>query len=37
MSEIDERVARLESGTEKAQLGKTMGDIIKQEKKLFGK
>jgi len=36
MSEIDERVARLERGTENAQLGKTMGEIIKNEKKLFG-
>ncbi len=37
MSEIDERVARLERGTENAQLGKTMGEIIKNEKKLFRK
>jgi hypothetical protein len=37
MNEIDERVARLERGTENAQLGKTMGEIIKHEKKLFGR
>ena len=37
MSEIDERVSRLERGTENAQLGKTMGEIIKHEKKLFQK
>ena len=35
MSEIEERVARLESGTENAQLGKTLGEIINHEKKLF--
>jgi len=35
MSEIDERVARLERGTENAHLGKTMGEIIRHEKKLF--
>ncbi len=35
MSEIDERVARLERGTENAQLGKTMSEIIRHEKKLF--
>jgi len=37
MTEIDERVARLERGSENAQLGKTMGEIIKNEKKLFGR
>ena len=35
MSEIEERVARLERGTENAQLGKTLGEIINHEKKLF--
>jgi hypothetical protein len=35
MAEIEERVARLERGTENAQLGKTLGDIVKNEKKLF--
>jgi len=35
MGEIEERVARLERGTENAQLGKTLGDIVKNEKKLF--
>ncbi|MEA3457397.1 MAG: hypothetical protein U9R21_01820 [Candidatus Thermoplasmatota archaeon] len=35
MSEIEERVARLERGTENARLGKTLGEIIKHEKKLF--
>lgn len=35
MSEIEERVARLERGTENAQLGKTINEIIKNEKKLF--
>jgi hypothetical protein len=37
MSEIEERVARLERGTENAQLGKTMGEVMKNEKKLFRK
>ena len=35
MSEIEERVARLERGTENAQLGNTINEIIKNEKKLF--
>ena len=35
MNEIEERVARLERGTENAQLGKTLGEIIDHEKKLF--
>lgn len=35
MSEIEERVARLERGTENAQLGKTLGEINENEKKLF--
>jgi len=35
MSEIEERVARLERGTENAQLGKTINEIIKNEKNLF--
>ncbi len=35
MGEIEERVARLERGTENAQLGKTLGDIVKNENKLF--
>jgi len=35
MSEIEERVARLERGTENAQLGKTINEIIQNEKKLF--
>ena len=37
MSEIEERVARLERGAENAQLGKTMGEVMKNEKKLFRK
>ena len=35
MGEIEERVARLERGTENAQLGKTINEIIQNEKKLF--
>jgi len=35
MNEIEERVARLERGTENAQLGRTLGKIGQYEKKLF--
>lgn len=37
MNEIEERVARLERGTENAQLGSTLGKIGQYEKKLFRK
>ena len=35
MNEIEERLGRLERGTENAKLYQTMNDISKQEKKLF--
>lgn len=37
MNEIEERVARLERGTENAKLGETINEILKHEKKLFKK
>lgn len=37
MNEIEERVARLERGTENAKLGETINEILSHEKKLFKK